>query len=132
MECPGGDTAEGWVSARCVSSDNRNHKELTLGHPCSARRHNYLNGRWGLTRQLLYNAVKGVTEGHSIVLRLVGVGYRATVEDEDRHVESDLEKWFKPGTRTFFVSKVQEEAYRNMLAAEREKKEPWKRLALRL
>ncbi|KAK0547134.1 54S ribosomal protein L6 mitochondrial [Tilletia horrida] len=36
--------------------------------------------QWGLTRALLANAVHGVTEGHSLVLRLVGVGYRAAVE----------------------------------------------------
>ena len=97
-----------------------------------ARSHNYLNGRWGLTRQLLFSAIKGVTEGHSMVLRLVGVGYRAAVEDEDRMVESDLERVLKPGARTHFVSKVQEEAYREMLAKEKESKEPRKRLALRL
>ncbi|KAL9940625.1 hypothetical protein V8E36_000113 [Tilletia maclaganii] len=36
--------------------------------------------QWGLTRALLANALHGVTEGHSVVLRLVGVGYRAAVE----------------------------------------------------
>ncbi|GAA5880571.1 hypothetical protein JCM8547_007985 [Rhodosporidiobolus lusitaniae] len=35
---------------------------------------------WGLTRSLLANAVKGVSEGYSLTLRLVGVGYRAAVE----------------------------------------------------
>ncbi|KAK4330444.1 54S ribosomal protein L6, mitochondrial [Rhodotorula toruloides] len=36
---------------------------------------------WGLTRALLANAVKGVSEGYTLPLRLVGVGYRAAVED---------------------------------------------------
>ncbi|BGP19927.1 hypothetical protein JCM10213_002285 [Rhodosporidiobolus nylandii] len=36
---------------------------------------------WGLTRSLLANAVVGVSEGYSLPLRLVGVGYRAAVED---------------------------------------------------
>ncbi|KAI5475719.1 60S ribosomal protein [Pseudohyphozyma bogoriensis] len=36
---------------------------------------------WGLTRSLIANAVVGVSEGYSLSLRLVGVGYRATVED---------------------------------------------------
>ncbi|KAI5837407.1 mitochondrial 54S ribosomal protein YmL16 [Morchella snyderi] len=35
---------------------------------------------WGTTRSVLQNLVLGVTEGHSVILRLVGVGYRATVE----------------------------------------------------
>ncbi|TGZ83065.1 hypothetical protein EX30DRAFT_339298 [Ascodesmis nigricans] len=36
---------------------------------------------WGRTRALLANHVAGVSEGHVCILRLVGVGYRATVED---------------------------------------------------
>lgn len=35
---------------------------------------------WGLTRSLLANAVTGVSTGYTLSLRLVGVGYRATVE----------------------------------------------------
>lgn len=35
---------------------------------------------WGLTRQLVSNAVKGVTEGHETEINLVGVGYRVAVE----------------------------------------------------
>lgn len=36
---------------------------------------------WGLTRSLLANAVYGVSSGYTLSLRLVGVGYRAVVED---------------------------------------------------
>ncbi|KAL8756433.1 MAG: hypothetical protein Q9199_002948 [Rusavskia elegans] len=35
---------------------------------------------WGTTRSYLQNHILGVSEGHTAVLRLVGVGYRATVE----------------------------------------------------
>lgn len=35
---------------------------------------------WGLTRSLINNAIKGVSEGYSVELRLVGVGYRGAVE----------------------------------------------------
>ncbi|KAL9603798.1 MAG: hypothetical protein Q9219_000907 [cf. Caloplaca sp. 3 TL-2023] len=35
---------------------------------------------WGTTRSYLANHVLGVSEGHVAILRLVGVGYRATVE----------------------------------------------------
>lgn len=36
---------------------------------------------WGLTRSLIANAVEGVSTGYELSLRLVGVGYRATLED---------------------------------------------------
>lgn len=36
---------------------------------------------WGLTRALLANALTGVSEGYRLALRLVGVGYRAHVEE---------------------------------------------------
>ncbi|EXJ95162.1 hypothetical protein A1O1_00281 [Capronia coronata CBS 617.96] len=36
---------------------------------------------WGTMRALVQNSVSGVSEGHLCILRLVGVGYRATVED---------------------------------------------------
>ncbi|KAI9781747.1 MAG: hypothetical protein M1839_005740 [Geoglossum umbratile] len=35
---------------------------------------------WGTTRAYLQNHVFGVSEGHNAILRLVGVGYRATIE----------------------------------------------------
>ena len=35
---------------------------------------------WGFTRSIINNAVIGVTEGYKLNLRLVGVGYRATIE----------------------------------------------------
>ncbi|GAB7363428.1 hypothetical protein MBLNU230_g3704t1 [Neophaeotheca triangularis] len=36
---------------------------------------------WGTVRANLANHILGVSEGHTAILRLVGVGYRATVED---------------------------------------------------
>jgi large subunit ribosomal protein L6 len=35
----------------------------------------------GTMRSLIHNSVSGVSEGHLCILRLVGVGYRATIED---------------------------------------------------
>lgn len=35
---------------------------------------------WGTTRSLIHNAIRGVSEGYQVDLRLVGVGYRAAVE----------------------------------------------------
>lgn len=39
---------------------------------------------WGLTRALLNNAMTGLTEGFSVNLYLVGVGYRAALEEDPR------------------------------------------------
>ncbi|KAJ9620269.1 54S ribosomal protein L6 mitochondrial [Taxawa tesnikishii (nom. ined.)] len=36
---------------------------------------------WGTVRGYLQNHIIGVSEGHTAILRLVGVGYRATVEN---------------------------------------------------
>ncbi|KAG9019280.1 hypothetical protein FRB90_004549 [Tulasnella sp. 427] len=38
--------------------------------------------RWGLRRTLISNAVQGLTEGFVVPLKLVGVGYRAQLEDD--------------------------------------------------
>ncbi|KAG9037011.1 hypothetical protein FRB95_007306 [Tulasnella sp. JGI-2019a] len=38
--------------------------------------------RWGLRRTLIANAVQGLTEGFVLPLKLVGVGFRAALEDD--------------------------------------------------
>ncbi len=38
---------------------------------------------WGLTRSLLYNMVKGVTEGYEKKLEIRGLGYKAKMEEDD-------------------------------------------------
>jgi large subunit ribosomal protein L6 len=42
---------------------------------------------WGLTRSCINNAVTGMTEGFSVNLYLLGVGYRAALEDDPRGME---------------------------------------------
>jgi large subunit ribosomal protein L6 len=37
----------------------------------------------GLTRSVIFNMVKGVTEGHEKTLEVIGVGYRATKQGEN-------------------------------------------------
>jgi len=39
-----------------------------------------INALWGLTRALIANAVKGVSEGYEKKLELVGIGFKAVVE----------------------------------------------------
>ena len=43
----------------------------------------------GTTRAYLQNHVLGVSEGHTAILRLVGVGYRATVENTATTVQAE-------------------------------------------
>lgn len=38
---------------------------------------------WGLTRTLLFNIIKGVTEGYEKRLEIQGLGYKAILEGED-------------------------------------------------
>ncbi|TFY81641.1 hypothetical protein EWM64_g2368 [Hericium alpestre] len=42
---------------------------------------------WGLTRTLINNAIVGMTEGFTVPLYLVGVGYRAALEEDPRGKE---------------------------------------------
>ncbi|KAI9736565.1 MAG: hypothetical protein M1818_006076 [Claussenomyces sp. TS43310] len=46
---------------------------------------------WGTTRACLQSYILGVSEGHTAILRLVGVGYRATVENTATTVEAEFE-----------------------------------------
>lgn len=41
-----------------------------------------IDHRSGTVRAYLHNHILGVSEGHTAILRLVGVGYRASVEDK--------------------------------------------------
>ena len=41
------------------------------------------NAFWGLTRTLVSNIIKGVTEGYEKKLEIQGVGYKANLEGED-------------------------------------------------
>jgi large subunit ribosomal protein L6 len=52
--------------------------ELSLKRPTEQKRHKAMHG---LYRALIANMVKGVSEGYEKQLELVGVGYRATVQD---------------------------------------------------
>jgi large subunit ribosomal protein L6 len=39
---------------------------------------------WGTTRTLISNAITGITEGYTVPLYLVGVGFRAAIEEDPR------------------------------------------------
>ncbi|KAH0559081.1 hypothetical protein GP486_004342 [Trichoglossum hirsutum] len=57
------DTTTRKATVRIQDADERHQREM-----------------WGTTRAYLQNHVFGVSEGHTAILRLVGVGYRATIE----------------------------------------------------
>jgi len=45
------------------------------------------NAFWGLTRQLIFNMVKGVVSGFEKQLEIQGIGYRASLEGKDLVLE---------------------------------------------
>jgi large subunit ribosomal protein L6 len=66
------------------------------------------NAFWGLTRSLIFNAVKGVTEGYQKQLEIQGVGYKAKVEGDELVLEAGFSHPVnvkKPEGIEFFVSK---------------------------
>ncbi len=63
---------------------------------------------WGLTRSLIFNAVKGVNEGYKKELEIQGVGYRANIEGDTLILEvgfSHKVNIKKPEDIEFSVSK---------------------------
>lgn len=53
--------------------------QLTVSRPTEQKRHKSMHG---LYRSLIYNMVKGVSEGYEIKQELVGVGYRAEAKGQ--------------------------------------------------
>ncbi len=63
---------------------------------------------WGLTRALVFNMIKGVTEGYEKKLQLEGVGYKASLEGEELVLQvgfSHLVKIKEPEGVNFSVEK---------------------------
>ncbi|PHH86377.1 hypothetical protein CDD83_10332 [Cordyceps sp. RAO-2017] len=59
---------------------NQNAEEKTVVLSIEDRKARNQREMWGTTWAYVNNHVMGVSEGHSAILRLVGVGYRASVE----------------------------------------------------
>jgi len=62
-----------------IANHNEESKKvnLSVGDPTIAHQ----RAMWGTMRAHLQNFIAGVSEGHICILRLVGVGYRATIEN---------------------------------------------------
>lgn len=67
------------IAAKSSEDENQSGVVITRVTEVEKRKNHAL---WGLTRQLISNAVKGVSECHSAVINLVGVGYRAMLEPD--------------------------------------------------
>ncbi|RYO92038.1 hypothetical protein DL766_003684 [Monosporascus sp. MC13-8B] len=97
---------------------------LKIDHDAEARRavltiengeEKQQNEMWGTTWAYLQRHIMGVSEGHTTILRLVGVGYRASVEDRPRKAEYPGQKFvcLKLG----FTHPVEEPVPRGMKAS---------------
>ncbi|KAL5118900.1 54S ribosomal protein L6 mitochondrial [Pleosporales sp. CAS-2024a] len=58
---------------------------LSIQDPTDAKQ----KAMWGTTRAYLQNHILGVSEGHSAILRFVGVGFRASVETTATTVQAE-------------------------------------------
>ncbi|RYP25016.1 hypothetical protein DL765_000244 [Monosporascus sp. GIB2] len=97
---------------------------LKIDHDAEARRavltienseEKQQNEMWGTTWAYLQRHIMGVSEGHTAILRLVGVGYRASVEERPRKAEYPGQKFvcLKLG----FTHPVEEPVPRGMKAS---------------
>ncbi|GAA98721.1 uncharacterized protein L969DRAFT_101132 [Mixia osmundae IAM 14324] len=57
----------------------------------------YQRGVWGLTRMLIYNAIRGVTVPFTREIELVGVGYRVTLEPNPKSDTGGQQLTFRLG-----------------------------------
>lgn len=124
-------------SSSSPSSDERQQCALNLSSSLSSislSEHKKLGGNWGLSRQLLRNAIQGVSEGHSAVLKMVGVGYRASIEEGGTPLLSKLGQAFQAASSSKqtlrFLNQSQAKGHERFVQEEAPP-EP-KRLSLRL
>ena len=54
---------------------------MSLVLQCSDQQSRKQRSQWGLMRALSANAIRGVSSGFIVIVKLVGVGYRAVLED---------------------------------------------------
>lgn len=77
------------IAVPIILESDTKHLRVNV-HDVEAKQH---RSAWGLTRTLINNAVVGVSEGYTVDIRLVGVGYRAAVEpipEVFRNLQSQL------------------------------------------
>ncbi|KAJ1977542.1 54S ribosomal protein L6 mitochondrial [Dimargaris xerosporica] len=65
---------------------NRRRMTVTVQDPMNKQQ----RAMWGTTRTIIQNLINGVSEGFTVPLRLVGVGYRATIEKSKANPSLDV------------------------------------------
>ena len=75
----------GKASLSIEDRGNRKYREMWGQKMVVTSHDNELTKNIGTTRAYVNNHVLGVSEGHVAILRLVGVGYRASVEETSKH-----------------------------------------------
>ncbi|KAJ1950280.1 54S ribosomal protein L6 mitochondrial [Linderina macrospora] len=92
-----------FIAAKEGAGENAEHQLVVSIEDAEIKKQRAM---WGTTRALIQNCVTGVTEGFSATLRLVGVGYRAAVENGklvlrlgySHPVEMEIPEGLKVGT----------------------------------
>ncbi|SPO25731.1 related to MRPL6 - mitochondrial ribosomal protein, large subunit [Ustilago trichophora] len=115
-----------------IQPSSSTSSELTLAIKDSTQKKQ--RGTWGLTRSLLSNALTGVSEGHTVSLKLVGVGYRASIEPDPLPRRSKLDIALG-SSKSFFLSEAAKQAEidrANRAKEAAEKQGPNMRLHIRL
>ncbi|KAI9306804.1 ribosomal protein L6, alpha-beta domain-containing protein [Cunninghamella echinulata] len=73
-----------------INNDNTNNGESVLQVSVDDATIKEQRSMWGTTRNLIRNMIIGVSEGYRIHLRLVGVGYRGVLENNNRSISLKL------------------------------------------
>ena len=76
FDLPSGIKAEMKKDNILISPKNKETEQSEL----SGKKTKETNALWGLTRALIFNMVKGVTEGFEKKLEIQGVGYKASIQ----------------------------------------------------
>jgi len=66
-----------------IKIEIKDGKILVYPDEKATRKNKKINALWGLTRAIIFNMIKGVTEGYQKKLIIEGVGYRGRVEGNE-------------------------------------------------
>ncbi len=73
-----------------IKIEIKDGKILVYPDEKAARKNKKINALWGLTRAIIFNMIKGVTEGYQKKLIIEGVGYRGRVEGNELILNLDF------------------------------------------
>ncbi|CAO3633287.1 unnamed protein product [Cunninghamella blakesleeana] len=73
-----------------IQTDNEENNDAVLQVSVKDAEIKEQQSMWGTTRNLIQNMIIGVSEGYRVHLRLVGVGYRGVLENNNRTISFKL------------------------------------------